>query len=226
MTRSLTSFLVVALLGTGASAQPLIFDDLPRDEHVGEGYAALGVDFSLTDFGVVSGISEGDPGNWGLEGTNGSAFMGFNGFPSYEMEIRFHHEVEGFSMDASRSGGSNAGDGLEVEFWKGDLEVDSTAIVFDEINIWTTVGTKGVIDRVTFRSTGFDFHPYGVDNINYTPTGDCYADFNGDGVLDLFDFLGFVNEFNAGSDAADCDGDGDLSLFDFLCFVNAFNAGC
>ena len=88
------------------------------------------------------------------------------------------------------------------------------------------MGTKGVIDRVTFRSTAFDFHPYGVDNINYTPTGDCYADFNGDGVLDLFDFLGFVNEFNAGSDAADCDGDGDLSLFDFLCFVNSFNAGC
>ena len=54
----------------------------------------------------------------------------------------------------------------------------------------------------------------------------CYADFTGDGVLDLFDFLGFVNTFNASDPAADCVADGVFDLFDFLCFVNAFNAGC
>jgi hypothetical protein len=54
----------------------------------------------------------------------------------------------------------------------------------------------------------------------------CYADFDGDGELTLFDFLGFVNEFNAGEDRADCTADGAFDLFDFLCFVNAFNAGC
>jgi hypothetical protein len=57
-------------------------------------------------------------------------------------------------------------------------------------------------------------------------TEGCYADFTGDGTLDLFDFLGYVNLFNAGEPAADCDGDGDFTLFDFLCFTNAFNAGC
>ena len=54
----------------------------------------------------------------------------------------------------------------------------------------------------------------------------CYPDFTGDGSLDLFDFLAYVNEFNAGGDGADCDEDGELTRFDFLCFVNAFNAGC
>jgi hypothetical protein len=54
----------------------------------------------------------------------------------------------------------------------------------------------------------------------------CYPDFTGDGVLDLFDFLEFVNQFNAGDDSANCDGEGGLDLFDFLCFTNAFNAGC
>jgi hypothetical protein len=54
----------------------------------------------------------------------------------------------------------------------------------------------------------------------------CYADFSGDGSLDLFDFLGYVNAFNAQDPSADCDADGSFSLFDFLCFVNAFNAGC
>jgi hypothetical protein len=55
---------------------------------------------------------------------------------------------------------------------------------------------------------------------------DCYADLDGSGSLDLFDFLAFVNLFNAGDPAADCDASGGFDLFDFLCFVNAFNAGC
>ncbi len=54
----------------------------------------------------------------------------------------------------------------------------------------------------------------------------CYADFDGNGTLDLFDFLAYVNSFNAGDKTADCDGNGGLDLFDFLCYVNAFNAGC
>lgn len=54
----------------------------------------------------------------------------------------------------------------------------------------------------------------------------CYADFTRDGELDLFDFLEYVNAFNAANPAADCDASGSLDLFDFLCFTNAFNAGC
>lgn len=54
----------------------------------------------------------------------------------------------------------------------------------------------------------------------------CYPDFTADGQLDLFDFLAYVNAFNAGDLQADCDNNGALDLFDFLCFVNAFNAGC
>ncbi|MEQ8843635.1 MAG: GC-type dockerin domain-anchored protein [Phycisphaerales bacterium] len=54
----------------------------------------------------------------------------------------------------------------------------------------------------------------------------CYADFDGDGELTIFDFLAFQNAFDAGEAIADCDGDGSLTLFDFLCFQNAFDAGC
>jgi len=54
----------------------------------------------------------------------------------------------------------------------------------------------------------------------------CPADCTADGTLDLFDFLCFVNLFNAGDPAADFTGDGILDLFDFLAYVNAFNAGC
>lgn len=54
----------------------------------------------------------------------------------------------------------------------------------------------------------------------------CYADFDGDGTLTIFDFLAFQNAFDASDLAADCDGDGSLTIFDFLCFQNAFDAGC
>ena len=59
------------------------------------------------------------------------------------------------------------------------------------------------------------------------PLGElCPPDINGDGVLDLFDFLAYTNLFNLGDLKADFDEDGFLDLFDFLAFLNAFNAGC
>ncbi len=54
----------------------------------------------------------------------------------------------------------------------------------------------------------------------------CYADCDGAGGLDLFDFLCFTNSFVANGEYADCDGSGGWDLFDFLCFTNAFVGGC
>jgi hypothetical protein len=50
---------------------------------------------------------------------------------------------------------------------------------------------------------------------------------NGDGVLDILDFVAFQQAFVAGDSSADCDGDGELSNpLDFVCFQRAFAAGC
>jgi hypothetical protein len=54
----------------------------------------------------------------------------------------------------------------------------------------------------------------------------CPPDLDGNGTLDLFDFLAFTNLFNVGDAKADYNEDGFLDLFDFLAFTNAFNAGC
>jgi hypothetical protein len=54
----------------------------------------------------------------------------------------------------------------------------------------------------------------------------CTPDLDGNGALDLFDFLAFTNLFNAGDPRADLDGNSALDLFDFLTFTNLFNAGC
>ncbi len=57
-------------------------------------------------------------------------------------------------------------------------------------------------------------------------TGGCAADFNGDGVVDFFDYLDFVDAFSAGDAAADFNNDDVIDFFDYLDFVDAFSAGC
>lgn len=54
----------------------------------------------------------------------------------------------------------------------------------------------------------------------------CRADINGDGTLDLFDFLDFQSAFSLGDPAADFDDDGEFTIFDFLAFQSAFAIGC
>jgi hypothetical protein len=54
----------------------------------------------------------------------------------------------------------------------------------------------------------------------------CPADLDGDGELTTFDFLAFLNLFDAMDPRADFDGDGALTIFDFLAFQDAFDAGC
>lgn len=57
-------------------------------------------------------------------------------------------------------------------------------------------------------------------------TTPCPADFDGDGSLNLFDFLAFQSAFDAMDPRADIDGDGAFTVFDFLEFQNLFVAGC
>jgi hypothetical protein len=54
----------------------------------------------------------------------------------------------------------------------------------------------------------------------------CPADYNGDTVLDLFDYLDFVADFAANSPNSDYNGDTVIDFFDYLDFVAAFAAGC
>jgi photosystem II stability/assembly factor-like uncharacterized protein len=83
-----------------------------------------------------------------------------------------------------------------------------------------TAGPLAVLDSAVFAgTTGRGVWTSGAGFI-------CRPDCTADGTLDLFDFLCFVNAFNAGDPSADFTGDGTLDLFDFLAYVNAFNTGC
>jgi hypothetical protein len=91
--------------------------------------------------------------------------------------------------------------------------------------------TQAFLDRFTFVHFG-DFATTQEAYIDNIVVDYCYADCDqssGAGVLDIFDFLCFQNEFAAANPyACNCDITlpGVCDIFDFLCFQNEFAAGC
>jgi hypothetical protein len=95
------------------------------------------------------------------------------------------------------------------------------------LGFWNTPSRAygaGVVGSLAFVA-GYEAGLQVVD-ISDCNQGPCPADCDLSSDLSLFDFLCFVNLFNANDPAADCEVNGVLDLFDFLCFVNTFNAGC
>lgn len=64
-----------------------------------------------------------------------------------------------------------------------------------------------------------------IDEILCKGSG-CAADFNGDGSLNILDFVAFQSAFQAGEDDADFNGDGQMNILDFVAFQAAFQVGC
>jgi len=66
-----------------------------------------------------------------------------------------------------------------------------------------------------------------VDHVQYANAEPlCYADCDGNTLLDIFDFLCFQDAFVQMTPYADCTGEGTFDIFDFLCFQDAFVTGC
>jgi hypothetical protein len=95
---------------------------------------------------------------------------------------------------------------------------------------WRLPASRGIDDvriRVVAVDTMMQNTSAGDDRIiEFLPGSGCYADCDGSGTLDVFDFLCFQDSFTQGDPYADCDGNATLDVFDFLCFQDAFVAGC
>lgn len=165
-----------------AAVQPALsatitFDEFPAGNHntaLTGLYASIGVTFGSDNSGIWSGISQGDPGNWNLEGSNGSAFLGNNGFNndrSYVSSINFSTLVSNVSFDVSRSNGSNQGQGLTASAYSGTTLLSSQSILFGAVNSWTSlVFGIGSISSLIITGTATGFSPYGLDNLQFNGT--------------------------------------------------------
>ncbi len=66
----------------------------------------------------------------------------------------------------------------------------------------------------------------GLDEIAVVVRHICRADFNGDGTVDFFDYLDFVDAFSINWPTADFNADGVIDFFDYLDFVDRLSSGC
>jgi len=170
VSRSFFLFLLLGFAGI-VNANVITFEEFAADNNNGPmpagRYAGLGVTFVATDDGTTwGGISLGDPGNWGIDGTNGSIFSGFNG-DSDGLGMLFSSVISNFSLDTSRSNGSANGDTFTLDGYLNNVLLDSVTITFGNINVWSTVALANSYDEIRFYGTGNGFNPFGVDNIRW-----------------------------------------------------------
>ena len=79
--------------------------------------------------------------------------------------------------------------------------------------------------RLRFNAMGDDANDlWFIDDISISDR--CLADINGDGAIDIFDFLAYQDLFVTSSPRADLTGDGSFDIFDFLMYQNMFVTGC
>jgi hypothetical protein len=153
---------------SSASATVITFDETPAANNgtpLSGAYGATGASFSATNTGIWAGIGDGDPGGWGLQGTNGSDFLGFNGSHGYTETVSFATAISSFSADFARSGGSSDGT-ITLQAYNGVTLLGSTTATLGAVNSWSTLSLQySSITSIAWTGTGTGFHPYGVDNL-------------------------------------------------------------
>jgi hypothetical protein len=102
--------------------------------------------------------------------------------------------------------------------WNGALE---EGVNYARTTMKVTNGTLDV-DWVSgmFGDSGY------LSGVQIVPAAGCDADVNGDGALNILDFVAYQGLFVGGDPAADCDDNGLLNILDFVCFQGLFQAGC
>ena len=164
---------LVAFGASVASADVIAFDDAYPS--VGDGgdvstyYSAEGVTITGDNAGVWGGISNGNPGGWGLEGTNGPAFLGCNDGDSCSPTFDFAAPVDDVSLDIGLANNWSAT--FTVSGYLNSTLVDSATMTINNGvsgGTWDTFALTGDVDQVvvssSFVSPGFAF---GLDNVQF-----------------------------------------------------------
>ncbi len=155
---------------TVANAAIITFDESPAtNNNVAYGATLLGATFSATNAGTWGGNSNGNPGNWLLEGTNGPQFLGFNdvGGTGYAEVVTFASGVTNVSLDFARSEGSSDGT-IVLQAFDGATLVGSVTATLGALGDWSTLSLAAAdITSISWSGTGTGFHPYGADNLRF-----------------------------------------------------------
>ncbi len=179
MRRVLLALLSITI-GMPALAGTITFDEdeiSPANSHwfpLSDEYAYMGVQF-LPVYGVAvwSGLSTQDRDyGWGLEGTNGSAFLGFKA-NSPTLTMLLDEAVEGFQLDVARAAGSTSAAEFTLLGFRDGEFVEETYVDLGayDINEWSTASLSQPVDEVQMINSGEGWQSLGVDNLQWGSAG-------------------------------------------------------
>lgn len=174
--RSILAVLTTAV-STLAMAQIIAFEGVCPSPSascsVGTAYAPAGVTFTPTP-SIWGGIANGDPGNWGLNGTNGPSFLGINSGSGYQVQLDLARNATYFAVDVARSNGSVDGS-FTLTLFNSGVQVFTDTVTLGAINSWQRVAgsVAGGFNRAVLSGAGTGSHPFGIDNIQIG--GNCFG---------------------------------------------------
>ncbi len=111
---------------------------------------------------------------------------------------------------------------LFTEYYNGQILADN--LVWS-MNVSGQLGQPGITSIAALNLFSENIAEMYFDDIVLEPET-CYADCNGDDMLNIADFGCFQTNFAIGNSYADCNGDTTLNLADFGCFQTKFAIGC
>ena len=132
-------------------------------------YAAQGLTIPNTNyFGILAGVSRGDPGNFDLEGTNGPASLAVNTI-GHVIDLNFDTTVD-LSLDLGIDFGETS-DITVNTYNNGQLISSNPMSLTDTLNnglgTWYPLAWSGV-DRVELQATS-GWRAWAIDNLQFAP---------------------------------------------------------
>jgi hypothetical protein len=161
------SAVILTVCAQAASASVINFDDayaIDGTSKPASFYSAEGVAISGTYAGIVGGVGNGDPGNWGLGGTNGSAFLGCNQGSTCNATFSFSTLQDGVSLDMGVRSGATGTFTLSGYLDGTLVESESATVVGSGADgQWSTFTLTDPLDKIVVSETGT--FAYGMDNL-------------------------------------------------------------
>ena len=175
MNKLIAAAIVATTLAGGAhhaSATTITFDEFAASNGapaLTTRYTGSGVTFGGTNAGTWDGIAKGDPGSWGVDGTNGQEFLGFNN--STGDTLMFSSPISFISLDASQTNGSTSGT-FTLNAFNGAILIDTITGRLGAINSWSSFSLADPsITSVQIIDIGDGFSPFAIDNLTFTSGG-------------------------------------------------------
>lgn len=162
--------LALTLLVGTANATIIDFEDAYADlGYQGQPtnyYSSDGLTIGGNYFGLIGGVSQGDPGNFDLEGTNGPSSLAVNTI-NHTIDLTFSYASD-LALDLGIDFGNTSN--ITINTYLGGSLISSTLDAYTDtldngLGTWSTLSWSN-IDRITLNATS-GWRAWSVDNLQF-----------------------------------------------------------